>query len=200
MTRVKTAPTKRPNLAIKKLLKKKKTSSASEPEKKDRKKRRYRSGTRALREVRKAQKGDNKGFDVAPLKKLIRQIAKESSPSGKTDVRFGKQAILALKQAGEDYVTYFMKMAQVCTIQGQRQTVKQKDCKLAAAFMHGMHYLQQPNGTERMFRGILGDPVNVSGFYAPAATTKNSESEESAELDKEGVSAVDSDIEEGEVV
>jgi hypothetical protein len=58
-------------------------------------------------------------------------------------------------------------MAQVCTIQGERQTVKQKDCKLASAFMHGMHFLQQPNGTERMFRGILCEPNNV--FHTPSA-------------------------------
>jgi histone H3/H4 len=166
MTRTKAVPVKKkPSDLIKKNMKKEKQA-------KDRKKRRYRSGTRALKEVRKAQKGNNKGFDVAPLSKLVRQIAKDTSFSGKSNVRFGKQAILALKQAGEDYVTYFMKMAQVCTIQGDRQTVKQKDCKLASAFMHGMHYLQQPNGTERMFRGILCEP-RTEQYKTAAAEAPN---------------------------
>jgi hypothetical protein len=73
MVRSKTAPVKKPNDLIKKHMKKGKRAESAVDRKKDRKKRRYRPGTRALKEVRKAQKGDNKGRG-----KLIRAGANEN--------------------------------------------------------------------------------------------------------------------------
>src|SRR5437879_3195142 len=66
----------------------------------DRKPHRYRPGTKALREIKRFQKGSDLLLRKLPFQRLVREIAQEF----KHDLRFQSTAVLALQEAAEGYL------------------------------------------------------------------------------------------------
>jgi histone H3 len=87
---------------------------------------RYRPGTVALREIRRYQKSYELFIAKANFQRLVREIAQ----SFKGDLRWTRDAILALQEAAEAYIVRLFEDTNLCAIHGGRVTVKPKDMQL----------------------------------------------------------------------
>ena len=90
-------------------------------------KKKKKTGTEALKEIRKFQKSTELLIRKLPFQRLVRAIAQEK----KSDVRFQRDAILALQEASEAYLVNLFDNTQKCALHGRRQTIMPKDMKLA---------------------------------------------------------------------
>lgn len=81
----------------------------------------------ALREIRKYQKSTELLIRKLPFARLVREIAQEF----KTDLRFEKNALLALQEAAEAYLVGVFEDANLCAIHAKRVTIMPKDIQLA---------------------------------------------------------------------
>lgn len=97
-------------------------------EEKVKKQRRYHPGTVALREIRKYQKSSELLIPHAPIVRLIREVAANGMLDG---VRFQKEALTALQEAGEKYMVELFEDTNLLAIHGKRVTIMAKDVKLA---------------------------------------------------------------------
>ena len=88
---------------------------------------RYKSGTVALREIRRLQKSTELLVRRLPFQRLVREIAQDY----KTDLRFQSSAIGALQEGMEAYATSVFDDANLCAIHAKRITLMPKDVKLA---------------------------------------------------------------------
>lgn len=88
---------------------------------------RYRSGTVALREIRRFQKGTDLLIRKAPFQRLVREIAQDF----KIDLRFQSTAVLALQEAAEAYLIGLFEDTNLCAIHAKRITIMPKDLQLA---------------------------------------------------------------------
>lgn len=88
---------------------------------------RYKSGTVALREIRRYQKSTELLIPKLPFSRLAREIMQEF----KTDLRVQRSALMALQEAAETYIVGVFEDANLCTIHVGRQTVMPKDVQLA---------------------------------------------------------------------
>ena len=104
----------------------KKTAPAAGGIKQD-KKRRFRPGTVALREIKKYQKSTSMLLPCAPFQRLVRSICSGID----SDLRFQAQALLALQESSEAYLTGVFEDANLCAIHANRVTVMKKDMELA---------------------------------------------------------------------
>ena len=115
-----------------------KTGKASKPEKKpmkkdakaskesvegEMKKRRLRPGQKALREIRKYQKGTALVIRKMPFQRLVREIAKEIMPESK----FSPNTLLALQECTEMYICGLFEDSQLCCVHAKRVTLFKKD-------------------------------------------------------------------------
>lgn len=92
-----------------------------------RKPRRFRSGTVALREIRKYQRSTELLIRKLPFQRLLREIVFELK---KKDYRFQSTAILAMQEAAEAFLVHmFEQCNHICT-HGARVTVQEKDVQL----------------------------------------------------------------------
>ena len=94
---------------------------------KERKKMRFRPGTVALREIKKYQKATINLLPKAPFQRVVRQICRDIDP----DLRFQSQALFALQEAAEAYLTGVFEDANLCAIHAKRVTLMRKDMELA---------------------------------------------------------------------
>ena len=62
-----------------------------------------------------------------PFMRLVKSIAKDSNP----ELRFQSQALLALQEATEAYMTHMFEDANLCAIHANRVTLMPKDVVLA---------------------------------------------------------------------
>lgn len=88
---------------------------------------RWRSGTVALREIRKYQKTTDLLIRKLPFQRLVREIAQDY----RTDLRFQASAIMALQEASESYLVGLLEDANLCAIHSKRVTVMPRDLQLA---------------------------------------------------------------------
>ena len=88
---------------------------------------RYRPGTVALREIRRYQKSTELLIRKLPFARLVREIAQDF----KTDLRFQREAIGALQEAGEAYLVGLFEDTNLCAIHAKRVTIMPKDIQLA---------------------------------------------------------------------
>ncbi|KAI3906863.1 hypothetical protein MKW98_004913 [Papaver atlanticum] len=88
---------------------------------------RYRPGTVALREIRKYQKSTELLIRKFPFQRLVRETAQNF----KTDLRFQSHAVLALKEAAEEYLVGLFEDTNLCAIHAKRVTIMPKDVQLA---------------------------------------------------------------------
>ena len=88
---------------------------------------RYRPGTVALREIRIYQKSTELLIRKLPYARLVREVAQDF----KTDLRFQREAIAALQEAGEAYLVSLFEDTNLCAIHTKRVTIMPKDIQLA---------------------------------------------------------------------
>lgn len=88
---------------------------------------RWRSGTVALREIRRYQKSTDLLIRKLPFQRFVRELAQEH----KNDLRFQARAILALQEAAESYLVGVFEDANLCAIHAKRVTIMTKDIRLA---------------------------------------------------------------------
>jgi len=93
----------------------------------DKKKNRFRPGTVALREIKRYQKSTNMMLPRAPFQRLVRSICSNID----NDLRFQAQALMALQESTEAYLTGIFEDANLCAIHANRVTVMKKDMDLA---------------------------------------------------------------------
>ena len=112
------------------VLKKKQAAKKTTPGIK--KKHRFRPGTVALREIRRYQKSTNLLIPRLPFQRLVREIAQEfTHPSTGEQVRFQAEALAALQEAAENYLTGLFRDAYLIPIGKSAVTLSPKDIKLA---------------------------------------------------------------------
>ena len=91
------------------------------------KKRRWRSGTVALREIKKYQKLTKLLMQRAPFQRVVREITKPMNP----EARYTPDALLALQEASEAYMVSVFEDTNLCALHAKRLTIQEKDMKLA---------------------------------------------------------------------
>lgn len=94
-----------------------------------RKKHKFRSGTVALREIRRYQKSVDLLLRKRPFARLVREICDEMET--KSVLRFQANAILAIQVAAEDYLVQRFEHANLCAIHAKRVTIMISDLHLA---------------------------------------------------------------------
>lgn len=92
------------------------------------KKRRWRSGTVALREIRKMQKTTDLLLPRAPIKRIIDEITADVAG---VHYRYQEQARTALHEAAEIFLTDIFQKSVPFTILREKQTLQSKDFRLA---------------------------------------------------------------------
>jgi len=95
-----------------------------------RKKRRYRPGVRALQEIRKYQRTCDLLVPKLPFARLVKELSANISVAMEP-YRWQAQALLALQEAAEHYLTLLFEDANLCCIHGKRVTIMIKDIQLA---------------------------------------------------------------------
>lgn len=88
---------------------------------------RFKSGTVALRDIRRYQKSTKMLIPKLPFQRLVREIAQDIYP----DIRFQSAAIGALQEASEGFITTLFDDTNLCAIHARRVTVSVRDMKLA---------------------------------------------------------------------
>ena len=88
---------------------------------------RYRPGTVALRQIRKYQKSTELLLRKMPFQRLVREIAQDF----RSYLRFQANAILALQEASEAYLTGLFEDSNLLAIHAKRVTIFPKDITLA---------------------------------------------------------------------
>ena len=83
-------------------------------------------------EIRRYQKSTVLLLRKLPFQRLVREVAQDF----KADLRFNSNAIAALQEASEAYVTSLFEDCNLCAIHAKRVTVMVKDIALARR-IHG---------------------------------------------------------------
>ena len=116
------------------------------------KKFRWRPGTVALREIKRYQKATELLLAKAPFQRFVRAIC--DGIDGQ--LRFQAQALLALQEAAESYLTGLFEDANLCAIHATRVTVMKKDLDLARRIrgerFHDFRDLQPKTGNEVFYQ------------------------------------------------
>ena len=124
------APTKKSDVGTKTIIDKpnpsaKDLKSADEGVKK--KPHRYRSGTRAIMEIRKLQKESGLLIAKAPFKRIVCEVAKQKGPH----IRFQRDAIEALQEAAEAFLVSMFQDTNLICIGDRHCTIKKKNMDIA---------------------------------------------------------------------
>jgi histone H3 len=88
---------------------------------------RFKPGTVALRQIRKLQRTCDLLLPLQPFQRLIREIAL----SFKSDLRFEREALLAIQEAAEAHIICMFQHTQNLAIHSGRKTIQDKDLSLA---------------------------------------------------------------------
>jgi len=93
---------------------------------------RYRSGTVALREIRRYQNTTDLLIPQGPFQRLVRETLQHlDCAAQKSDMRWQGIAIEALQAAAEAYLTALFEDTNLCAIHARRVTIQPKDVQLA---------------------------------------------------------------------
>jgi len=88
---------------------------------------RYRPGTVALREIRKYQRSTDLLIRKLPFMRLVREVTQNYN----TQMRWTKEAIVALQEASESYLVGIFEDTNLACIHRNRITITPKDMQLA---------------------------------------------------------------------
>ncbi len=94
-----------------------------------RKRHRWRSGTVALREIRKLQKTTDLLIPKTPFRRLVREVGQDF----RTDLRFTEDAFLAIQTATEEMITELFGVTQLMAIHRDCEEILPKDMQMALA-------------------------------------------------------------------
>jgi histone H3/H4 len=123
------------------------------------KSRRFRPGTVALREIRKAQSNQGlSGASISRLDRIIRDIAADvvaSSGAKGLVVRFQPSALAALRDCAETFETDLLRLGNTLSIHRGKMTLHKKDLDLASTLMLAPHVLHEEHGSSRALAGVL---------------------------------------------
>lgn len=147
MARTKQTQPKRNKSGTEKLKVKAVADAAGGVGKHEKKKYRFKSGTVALREIKRFQKSVDTLIPKMPLRRLIREVAQPY----KEELRFSRTSMDALQEASESYLVQLFSDANNCAIQHGRVTIEPHDMRLAMAMRHD-HNLPQV---------VLLDPIHT---------------------------------------
>jgi len=89
---------------------------------------------KALADIRRIQAKTDYLIPFAPFNRLVREIASDY----KTDLRFTKNAVLALQTASESNIIGLMQLSQLMALHGGRVGIMPKDLQLACMAQHGV--------------------------------------------------------------
>ena len=103
------------------------TGQSTKTVKAGRKPRRNRSGTVALRQIRRFQKSTELLLPKLPFQRVVREIAHAIT----NDIRFTATSLLALQEASETFVVELLSDANKIAIHGNRVTIQSKDLRLS---------------------------------------------------------------------
>lgn len=98
--------------------------------KKPRKPRRLKPGTRALKEIKKYQKGNSLIIPKAPFQRLVRELTQKLFVD--KEYRYQKPAMDAIQEACEAYVIGILEDCQLAAVHSKRITIKPKDIVLSS--------------------------------------------------------------------
>lgn len=93
---------------------------------KTRKPRRYKKGTVALRSVRRYQKSTELLLRKLPFARLVREVAQDF----KTDLRFQKDAFIALQEAVEAYMVKRLEKSLLVALHSKHKIIRPRDIQL----------------------------------------------------------------------
>jgi histone H3 len=93
----------------------------------DNRKRKKKASKNALKEIRNEQKRTNLIIPSAPMQRVISEIAGNFKPN----LRFKKDAYIAIHTAVEDMLIDLLEKANACAVSEQRETIQPKDMYLA---------------------------------------------------------------------
>mmetsp|Transcript_125404 Transcript_125404/g.267710 ORF Transcript_125404/g.267710 Transcript_125404/m.267710 type:complete len:222 (+) Transcript_125404:67-732(+) len=95
-------------------------------------------GIQALREIRHYQGSTELLFRKLSFQRIVREIcAKESQKLGKGPFKFEVQALLALQEAAEMFMTGVLEDAGLCALHGRRVTIMPRDVQLSRRIRGG---------------------------------------------------------------
>ena len=94
-------------------------------------------GVKALKEIRRYQKGTELLLRKLQFMRLLRQIT-DDQPKGK-EYRWQAQAVVALQEASEIYVVGYLHDTNLCAIHARRVTIQVKDMKLVKRLREGSY-------------------------------------------------------------
>ena len=94
-------------------------------------------GVKALKEIRRYQKGTELLLRKLPFMRLLRQIT-DDQPKGK-EYRWQAQAVVALQEASEIYIVGYLHDTNLCAIHARRVTIQVKDMKLVKRLREGSY-------------------------------------------------------------
>ena len=167
MARTKQVPTKMPaKIRAKETSKKKAAEPVAGGVKKTKAARRFKPGTVAVRDIRKAQRHGNRGIPKSVIDGLVREIAGNFSAEN-TDLRFKKSSLRAIHEAAESFQTDLMRMAGTLSLHAKRKTLDVASMKLASTLMLCPHVFHATQGTAKAMRGCLGNKSKIL-WDAPA--------------------------------
>jgi len=95
-------------------------------------KRRWRSGTVALREIKKEQSTSDAAIPLAPFRRLVKDIDRGL---GGDVHRFKPEAVLAIRSAAEAYIADVFKKGMAISVNGKSVTLKIADVMCALEVM-----------------------------------------------------------------
>lgn len=95
-------------------------------------KRRFKSGTVAVREIKKYTKSTNFLFPKAPFDRLVREVAQDFSSS----IRFSSGGMLAIHEASEQFITEKFIKADMARRHAKRKTLHIDDVRFTPYMTH----------------------------------------------------------------
>jgi len=131
---------------------------------------RYRSGTVALREIRRYQKSTDLLMRKLPFQRLVREVAQDF----KNDLRFEGSALLALQESAEAYLVGLFEDAYLITLERRKLTLMARDMKLAKRIIDKNHSIVSDFGypnfaKSRVHRYKPAGKAAAAAAAAPAA-------------------------------
>jgi histone H3 len=175
MARTKQVPTKMPaKIRAKETSKKKAAEPVAGGVKKTKTSRRFKPGTVAVRDIRKAQRHGNRGIPKSVIDGLVREIASNFTADN-TELRFKKSSLRAIHEAAESFQTDLMRTAGTLSLHAKRKTLDVASMKLASTFMLCPHVFHATQGTAKAMRGCLGNKSKI--LWAAPAYPKDADDE-----------------------
>jgi len=115
-------------------------------------KHRFKPGTVAMRDIRKAQKFGNNGIPKTVIDKIVREIAASFSESAN---RFTPRALRSLHDAAEGFNTDLFKWASTISLSCNRKTLDVGSLKLASTLLLSPHVMHEFDGSKRAMQGVV---------------------------------------------